>query len=607
MKKIVIKKINDKLIPVPDKIKKEFEQVLTSGGLFKIVSKHPNYFGDTHYQILSLKPYEKNDFYAVCDKLIDKIEAFEAKYGATPTKHGAIPVTYNFGYQNDKYISAGIDINKMYIEDSVEDACKDAHEYEPRGSQWLYLFPEEPAMGNYKNDCRRFGLEFVGKNYFQGERNLVIRGSKEGLRKYADFLGYDLHPDYLYKEREFAGDIEDACEDACKDSEINDEAKYVYYADPDNEKELIAKAKQLGCKFGKIGGLLQVIGSSKVLAKVLNITEQDLIKYVDRPMSTIRKYSDSKVKDRKLYAWEKANNDIHRILRKAGYIDGKNFSAFTRPNNHLIIEAFPENREGILKVLKSTKYNVVENDDWAYGNRIGIIIPNWYEMVEDSNPYEEAEKGLEKELHDEDLKEGDKVKYIKKLPFDRKKEIISKITKIENNKALLENGEEQYLLNLYKVNDSKEDKIAKIHKVLTIYKKATKDSKVKDYDPRILEQLQKIAQEGEKLKPEYEKFISMYYNGRTSAGWRQLEKENPAKYNLLVKQKESWNNKIENLAKEWDKYINILNRGKDKYDENFKTLYHQPGSTLPTLDEYNILQKRLKNLENSKGQSPYGY
>lgn len=693
MKKIVVKKVKDELVPVPDNIKREFEQVLTSGGLFKIVSKAPTMFGNFHYQILSLKPYEEAEFEKIYKIMSNKIRAFERKYGATDRKHGDIPVTWNFGYQKDKYISAGVDLYQMWVEDSVKDSkvkdsmyyvylhspygteligsgsleqCKKIKEKKDkdwqRGDMWhteitnkkleeysmydstnlssldksfiekiderlhwndadsfdgylhgnestkikeiikkyniqenefksiapyiykaygykyllslndsindeemdynkfrkallnaeskaklkeikeqiedfydkdlindveykklmrtydnmivtpldacevkdsngyVYLFPDEPAMGNYKNDCRKFGLEFVGKNNFNGERNLVIRGSLSNLKRYAESLGYDLHPDYIYKPNEFAGDIEDAykgpyysdkdkqdkefvksalaemrryirnwdymstqdkkfvgcslaelkarvkelesvqdtCKDGCKDEmvktprgefelvnkteeelrkegygfhhsgngykvftknnqavaikagdackdemvkdgkiftvfpddgsnpqdfktlkeainygnkyhqkgfiiespndmdlelhyvngkkvedsdpyeraekglqkELHDEAKYCYVADPDNEKELILKAKKLGCKTEPIGGLLKIIGSSKVLANLLNITEDELIKYIDRPMSAIRKYSDSKVKDSK----ENKIAKIHRVI-----------------------------------------------------------------------------------------------------------------------------------------------------------------------------------------------------------------------------------------------------------------------------------------------------
>ena len=72
---------------------------------------------------------------------------------------------------------------------------------------YIYLFPDEEAMGDYKSDVSKFNLVYLGKNKFEDENNLVVKGSKENLEKYADYLGYELHPDYLYKEEDFAGDI----------------------------------------------------------------------------------------------------------------------------------------------------------------------------------------------------------------------------------------------------------------------------------------------------------------------------------------------------------------------------------------------------------------
>ena len=88
--------------------------------------------------------------------------------------------------------------DKSFVKEGLNEAL---------GEKMLYLFPDSPAMGDYENECKEFNLEFLGKNYFEDEENLVIRGTEKDLRKYADWLGYDLHPDYLYKETEFAGNI----------------------------------------------------------------------------------------------------------------------------------------------------------------------------------------------------------------------------------------------------------------------------------------------------------------------------------------------------------------------------------------------------------------
>ena len=107
-----------------------------------------------------------------------------------------------------------------------------------------------------------------------------------------------------------------------------------------------------------------------------------------------KKFIKTRTKDA-MQNWEKVNIDIHRILRNAGFYDGTHFSTFTRPDNHLIIEANGDSYDEILKVLKSTDYNVVDSDEWCgrnshiengkrvYGSgRIGIIVPNFYGMTD---------------------------------------------------------------------------------------------------------------------------------------------------------------------------------------------------------------------------------
>ena len=96
-----------------------------------------------------------------------------------------------------------------------------------------------------------------------------------------------------------------------------------------------------------------------------------------------------------MYRWEKVNLDIHRILREKNFYDGEHFSVFTRPDNHLIVEAFSHSYDDILKVLQETDYTVVASDAWCGrnswiedgkrvygGGRIGIIVSDFYKEVE---------------------------------------------------------------------------------------------------------------------------------------------------------------------------------------------------------------------------------
>lgn len=89
--------------------------------------------------------------------------------------------------------------------------------------QHIYLFPIckaiEPIL-----DCNYFGLRLLGANYFDGEENYVVKGNLSDLRDFAEYVGYELHPDYLYKDDEFAGEIVEignAVEESCKSLKEN--------------------------------------------------------------------------------------------------------------------------------------------------------------------------------------------------------------------------------------------------------------------------------------------------------------------------------------------------------------------------------------------------
>lgn len=128
--------------------------------------------------------------------------------------------------------------------------------------KYIYLFPDSGAMGNYRTECRKFGCEFLGKNRFQGERNLVIRGELSDLKRYAKWLDYELHPGYLYKENDFAGDISDACKDS----------KSYEYIDSDkvNEAELKSLCRANHVELTKLSGEYRLYGESDDIEYVLD-------------------------------------------------------------------------------------------------------------------------------------------------------------------------------------------------------------------------------------------------------------------------------------------------------------------------------------------------
>lgn len=72
----------------------------------------------------------------------------------------------------------------------------------------IYLFPE--LTDEDLEMAKGYGLTYLGKNHGAdgSEDNWVLRGAESLLRMFADkYLGYELHPDYLYDEEDFAGDI----------------------------------------------------------------------------------------------------------------------------------------------------------------------------------------------------------------------------------------------------------------------------------------------------------------------------------------------------------------------------------------------------------------
>lgn len=87
----------------------------------------------------------------------------------------------------------------------------DMPDWEPlkeSANSMIYLFPE--LTDEDLEMAKGYGLKYLGKNHGAdgSEDNWVLRGAESSLRMFADkYLGYELHPDYLYDEEDFAGDI----------------------------------------------------------------------------------------------------------------------------------------------------------------------------------------------------------------------------------------------------------------------------------------------------------------------------------------------------------------------------------------------------------------
>lgn len=134
-----------------------------------------------------------------------------------------------------------------------------------------------------------------------------------------------------------------------------------------------------------------------------------------------------------------------------------------------------------------------------------------------------------------------------------------------------------------------------------------KDS-VKDYKPELLAELKKIAIEGEKNKDLINKALKAYYEVGNNYSWDKLKKENPKKAEMLIKGRELAEKRAGELAKKWDRIIEEMNRGKKGHHANFEKLSNEIGmSLLPTLKQYEEIEQGIKNLEASRGKSPYAY
>lgn len=100
---------------------------------------------------------------------------------------------------------------KITQDDTVSEDIKDKNLKENLDNEiCLYLFPE--LTDEDKKELANYNLTYLGKNSFKEDDyesiSDVVRGSKEDLIKYGkEYLDYTLHPDYLYLEDDFAGDI----------------------------------------------------------------------------------------------------------------------------------------------------------------------------------------------------------------------------------------------------------------------------------------------------------------------------------------------------------------------------------------------------------------
>lgn len=123
-----------------------------------------------------------------------------------------------FNDQTGLCIDCGYD-EKAYgeLDESKLNKSKSTNEgYEPERyddmkesfNDYIYLFPE--LTDDDIKMMAAYNIKYLGMNHGPdgSEDNWVAYGRKEDIEKYAEkYLGYELHPDYLYKYDDFAGEI----------------------------------------------------------------------------------------------------------------------------------------------------------------------------------------------------------------------------------------------------------------------------------------------------------------------------------------------------------------------------------------------------------------
>ena len=105
-------------------------------------------------------------------------------------------------------IFKGANVSTDYIERFKQNYLNESKYISESANTMIYLFPE--LTDEDLEMAKGYGLKYLGKNHGAdgSEDNWVLRGAESSLRMFADkYLGYELHPDYLYDEEDFAGDI----------------------------------------------------------------------------------------------------------------------------------------------------------------------------------------------------------------------------------------------------------------------------------------------------------------------------------------------------------------------------------------------------------------
>ena len=179
----------------------------------------------------------------------------------------------------------------------------------------------EKELPSYEEDAmKKYYITYKDLYLNQLFKDIEVKANSinEALRKLVNFGAYDImvikvQTDTDYYPRVFGRlselrrqnfEDEKPEEIEVRDNEViegeevkvKDEAIYAYLADPDTEREAIDKAKKLPLTIIKVGNLVSIQGKAEDLAKVLNVTINEILSSVGKPMSVIRKVKDNEVK-----------------------------------------------------------------------------------------------------------------------------------------------------------------------------------------------------------------------------------------------------------------------------------------------------------------------
>lgn len=124
-----------------------FEEIIADNN-FDIEKKGKTLFGNLHYQIIDRQEAEINSQEALRERIesfIEDIDKFEEDYN--------IPVTWNFGTNDEGILTAGIDLREKYVEDNIDESLSEARKPKYYDSMFGYNVRKDVDSGklNYNN------------------------------------------------------------------------------------------------------------------------------------------------------------------------------------------------------------------------------------------------------------------------------------------------------------------------------------------------------------------------------------------------------------------------------------------------------------------------